>query len=192
MSPPWRRQATPPTGASSTPNTSATTQPSEPPPWGAHQPGHQHHLHPRPLRALFPTPRPAGSSRPAARLRSGLPASPAATCASSSHKLGKIPGDISGGQIGYDLRRLLTSSSNASRTAATTGSPRTACPPPCSSRRLTRRVIIPALAPIADAGPPPDSPLLQAGRAYNTAIADLARHASLGIQPRPVTKRRSR
>jgi hypothetical protein len=50
--------------------------------------------------------------------------------------------------------------------------------------RLTRRVIIPALAGIAAAGPPPGSALRQADRAYNTAIADLASQASLGIQPR--------
>ena len=58
--------------------------------------------------------------------------------------------------------------------------------------RLTRRVVIPALADITTAGPPPGSPLRQAGRACNTAIADLASQASLGIQPRSVTKRRSR
>ena len=49
-------------------------------------------------------------------------------------QLGKDPGDMSGGQISYDLRRLRDSrSSNASRTAAPTSSPPTACPPPCSS-----------------------------------------------------------
>ena len=49
--------------------------------------------------------------------------------------------------------------------------------------RLTRRVIIPGLAEITGAGPPPGSPLRQADRAYKTAIADLASQASLGIQP---------
>ena len=58
--------------------------------------------------------------------------------------------------------------------------------------RLTRRVIIPALAELTGASPPPGSPLRQADRAYKTAIADLAAQASLGIQPRSVTKRRSR
>jgi hypothetical protein len=57
--------------------------------------------------------------------------------------------------------------------------------------RLTRRVIIPALADIAGPSPPPGSPLRHADRAYKTAIADLASQASLGIQPRSVTKRRS-
>ena len=49
----------------------------------------------------------------------------------------------------------------------------------------------PALAEIASAGPPPGSALRHADRAYKTAIADLASQASLGIQPRPVTKHRS-
>ena len=57
--------------------------------------------------------------------------------------------------------------------------------------RLTRRVIIPGLAEITGAGPPPGSPLRQADRAYKTAIADLASQASLGIQPPSATKRRS-
>ena len=57
--------------------------------------------------------------------------------------------------------------------------------------RLTRRVIIPALADITGAGPPPGSALRQADHAYKTAIADLASQASLGIQPRSLTKRRS-
>ncbi len=46
------------------------------------------------------------SSQPAARSRCGPPASPAATCGSSSPPAGKDPGDMSGGQISYDLRRL--------------------------------------------------------------------------------------
>ena len=58
--------------------------------------------------------------------------------------------------------------------------------------RLTRRVIIPGLAEIAGADPPPGSPLRQADRAYKAAIADLASQASLGIQTRSVTKRQSR
>ena len=57
--------------------------------------------------------------------------------------------------------------------------------------RLTRRVLIPALAEIAGTGPPPGSPLRQADRACKAAIADLAAQASPGIQP-PATKRRSR
>jgi len=56
--------------------------------------------------------------------------------------------------------------------------------------RLTRRVIIPALAEIAGAGPPPGSPLRQADRACKTAIANLTAQAPLGIQPPLATKRR--
>lgn len=54
--------------------------------------------------------------------------------------------------------------------------------------RLTRRVIIPALADIAAPGPPRGSPLRQADRAYRQAIADLTAQASLGIQTRGVPK----
>ncbi|MGN6793218.1 MAG: hypothetical protein ACTHJW_12615, partial [Streptosporangiaceae bacterium] len=56
----------------------------------------------------------------------------------------------------------------------------------------TRRVIIPALAEISGTSPPPGSPLRQADRAYNTAIADLTSRASPGIQPPSATKRRPR
>jgi hypothetical protein len=54
--------------------------------------------------------------------------------------------------------------------------------------RLTKRVIIPALAGV---GPPPGSPLREADRAYKAAIANLARQASLGLQPRSVTQSKS-
>ena len=107
-------------------------------------------------------------------------------------QLGKDPGDMSGGQISYDLRRLrahqIIERIPHSRTYQLT-------PDGLSTAlfftRLTRRVIIPALADIAGTGPPPGSPLRQADRAYKTAIADLAAQASLGIQPRSATKRRS-
>ncbi len=107
-------------------------------------------------------------------------------------QLGKDPGDMSGGQISYDLRRLrahqiierIPHSRNYQLTADGLSTA-------LFFTRLTRRVIIPALAEIADAGPPPGSPLRQADRAYNTAIADLASQASLGIQPPSLTKRRS-
>ena len=108
-------------------------------------------------------------------------------------QLGKDPGDMTGGQISYDLRRLrahqiierIPHSRNYQVTADGLSTA-------LFFTRLTRRVIIPALADIAGAGPPPGSPLRQADRAYKAAIADLASQASLGIQPRPVTKRRSR
>ena len=99
---------------------------------------------------------------------------------------------MSGGQISYDLRRLrahqiierIPHSRNYQLTAEGLSTA-------LFFTRLTRRVIIPALAEIAGNSPPPGSALRQADRAYNTAIADLASQASLGIQPRPVTKHRS-
>jgi len=107
-------------------------------------------------------------------------------------QLGKHPEDMTGGQISYDLRRLRTHqiieriphSHNYQLTADGLSTA-------LFFTRLTRRVIIPALADIAGTGPPPGSPLRQADRAYKAAIADLASQASLGIQPRPVTKRHS-
>jgi hypothetical protein len=108
-------------------------------------------------------------------------------------QLGKDPGDMSGGQISYDLRRLrahqIIERIPHSRSYQVTADGLSTA---LFFTRLTRRVIIPGLADIAGAGPPPGSPLRQADRAYKAAIADLATQASLGIQPRSVTKRRSR
>ena len=108
-------------------------------------------------------------------------------------QLGKDPGDLSGGQISYDLRRLrdcqIIERIPHSRSYQLTADGLSTA---LFFTRLTRRVIIPALADLAGAGPPPGSPLRQADHAYKTAIADLAAQASLGIQPRPATKRRSR
>jgi hypothetical protein len=107
-------------------------------------------------------------------------------------QLGKDPGDMSGGQISYDLRRLrahqIIERIPHSRSYQLTADGLSTA---LFFTRLTRRVIIPALADLAGAGPPPGSPLRQADRAYNTAIADLASQASLGIQLPPATKRRS-
>ena len=108
-------------------------------------------------------------------------------------QLGKDPGDMSGGRISYDLRRLrahqiIERIPHSCSYQLTPGGLSTAL----FSTRLTRRVIIPGLAEIAGTSPPPGSLLRQADRAYKTAIADLASQASLGIQPRSVTKRRSR
>jgi hypothetical protein len=108
-------------------------------------------------------------------------------------QLGKDPGDMSGGQISYDLRRLrahqIIQRIPHSRSYQLTADGLSTA---LFFTRLTRRVIIPALAEITGADPPPGSPLRQADHAYKTAIADLAAQASLGIQPRSVTKRRSR
>jgi hypothetical protein len=106
-------------------------------------------------------------------------------------QMGKDPGDMTGGQISYDLRRLrahqIIERIPHSRTYQVTADGLSTA---LFFTRLTRRVIIPALADIAGAGPPPGSPLRQADRAYKTAIADLASQASLGIQPRFATKHR--
>ena len=91
---------------------------------------------------------------------------------------------MSGGQISYDLRRLracqiierIPHSRNYQLTADGLSTA-------LFFTRLTRRVIIPGLAEITGAGPPPGSPLRQADRACKTAIADLASQASPGIQP---------
>jgi hypothetical protein len=107
-------------------------------------------------------------------------------------QMGKDPEDMTGGQISYDLRRLrahqIIERIPHSRTyQLTTDGLSTAL----FFTRLTRRVIIPALAEIAGTSPPPGSPLREADRAYKTAIADLARQVSLGIQT-SVTHSRSR
>jgi hypothetical protein len=100
---------------------------------------------------------------------------------------------MSGGQISYDLRRLrahqIIERIPHSRSYQLTADGLSTA---LFFTRLTRRVIIPALAEITGTGPPPGSPLRQADHAYKTAIADLAAQASLGIQPRSVTKLRSR
>jgi hypothetical protein len=107
-------------------------------------------------------------------------------------QLGKDPGDMSGGQISYDLRRLrahqIIQRIPHSRSYQLTADGLSAA---LFFTRLTRRVIIPALADLAGADPPPGSPLRQADHAYKAAIADLAAQASLGIQPPPATKRRT-
>jgi hypothetical protein len=100
-------------------------------------------------------------------------------------QLGKDPRDMSGGQISYDLRRLrdcqIIERIPHSRSYQLTADGLSTA---LFFTRPTRRVIIPALAGIADAAPPPGSPLLPADRAYKAAMADLASQASPGIQPR--------
>ena len=107
-------------------------------------------------------------------------------------QLGKDTEDMTGGQISYDLRRLrahqIIERIPHSRSYQVTADGLSTA---LFFTRLTRRVIIPALADIAGAGPPPGSPLRQADRAYKTAIADLASQASLGTQPRPSPKHHS-
>ncbi len=100
---------------------------------------------------------------------------------------------MSGGQLSYDLRRLrahqiIERIRHSCSYQVTADGPSTAL----FFTRLTRRVVIPALADIAGAGPPPGSTLRQADRAYKAAIADLAAQALPGIQPRSSPKRHSR
>ena len=108
-------------------------------------------------------------------------------------QMGKHAEDMTGGQISHDLRRLRAHQINEriphSRNYLVTADGLSTA---LFFTRLTRRVIIPALAEIAAAGPPSGSPLREADRAYKAAIADLASQASPGIQPRSVSKRRSR
>jgi hypothetical protein len=108
-------------------------------------------------------------------------------------QLGKDPGDMPGGQISYDLRRLrarqIIKRIPHSRSYQVTADGLSTA---LFFTRLTRRVIIPGLAQIAGASPPPGSPLRQADRACKAAIADLAAQASPGIQTRSVTKGQSR
>jgi hypothetical protein len=93
---------------------------------------------------------------------------------------------MTGGQISYDLRRLrarqIIERIPHSRTYQVTADGLSTA---LFFTRLTRRVIIPALAQIAGTSPPPGSPLRQADRACKAAIAGLAAQASLAIQPRP-------
>ena len=108
-------------------------------------------------------------------------------------QLGKDPEDMTGGQISYDLRRL-RAHQIIERIPHSRGYQLTAdgLSTALFFTRLTRRVIIPALADLAGTSPPTGSPLCQADHAYKAAIADLARQASLGIQPHTVTTGQSR
>ena len=162
-------------------------------PGDAHQPGHQHHLHPRSRHALPRPPRPGApfgllrARAPARRLHQPRPAAPPRPPAGKRSRGHVRRPD----QLG--LRRLrdcqiIERIPHSRSYQLTPGGLSTAL----FFTRLTRRVIIPALAELTGASPPPGSPLRQADRACKTAIADLAAQASLGIQPRSVTKRRSR
>ena len=95
---------------------------------------------------------------------------------------------MTGGQISYDLRRLrahqIIERIPHSRTYQVTADGLSTA---LFFTRLTRHVIIPALADIAGTGPPLSSPLRQADRAYKTAIADLAAkpHSASSHHPLP-------
>src|SRR6516165_2621128 len=77
-------------------------------------------------------------------------------------QLGKTPEDMSGGQISYDLRRLrahqIIERIPHSRSYQVTSDGLSTA---LFFTRLTRRVIIPALAGIVDVSPQPGSPLCE-------------------------------
>ena len=102
---------------------------------------------------------------------------------------GRAPEDMTGGQISCDLRRLrarqiIARIPHSRSCQVTPGGLSTAL----FFTRLIRRVIIPGLAQAARTSPPPGSPLRQADRAYQAAIAGLAGQASLGTHPQSVTR----
>ena len=94
--------------------------------------------------------------------------------------LGLTPEDMTSGQISYDLRRLRIHGL-IDRIPGT----HLYLPTLTGTRyarfltRLTRAVLIPALAELTDPDPPASSRLRAAARAYDAAIDDLARHAGL-------------
>ena len=94
--------------------------------------------------------------------------------------LGLDPGAMTSGQISYDLRRLrihglIERIPGTFRYLPTRTGTRYAR----FLTRLTRRILIPALAELTDPDPPAPSRLRAADRAYDAAIDDLTRHASL-------------
>jgi hypothetical protein len=95
-------------------------------------------------------------------------------------QLGKDPQDMTGGQISYDLRRLrahqIIERIPHSRAYQVTEDGLALA---LFFTRLTRRLLIPALAQLTDPGPPPGTRLRQADRAYQAAITELAQQASI-------------
>jgi hypothetical protein len=87
---------------------------------------------------------------------------------------------VTSGQISYDLRRLrihglIDRIPGTHRYLPTLTGTRYAR----FLTRLTRAVLIPALAELTDPDPPASSRLRAPARAYDAAIDDLARHAGL-------------
>ena len=94
--------------------------------------------------------------------------------------LGLTPGDMTSGQISYDLRRLrihglIQRIPGSFRYQATPTGIRTAM----FLTRLTQHLLIPGLTHLADPDPPVPSRLRAAARAYDAAIDDLIRDAGL-------------
>ena len=112
-------------------------------------------------------------------------------------QLGKDPGDMSGGQISYDLRRLrdcqIIERIPHSRSYQLTANGLSTA---LFFTRLTRRVIIPALADLAGAGParqpaPPGRPRLQDSH-RRSRRPGLTRHPATTRHQAPLTSGTSR
>jgi hypothetical protein len=94
--------------------------------------------------------------------------------------LGLNPGDMTSGQITYDLRRLrihglIRRIPGSFRYQVTDAGLRQAL----FLTRLVQRMLIPGLAQLADPDPPAPSRLRTAARAYDASLDDLARQAGL-------------
>ena len=94
--------------------------------------------------------------------------------------LGLDAGDMTSGQLSYDLRRLrihglIERIPSTFRYQVTAGGIRQAL----FLTRLTQRLLIPGLAQLTDPSPPASSRLRAAARAYDAAIDELARQARL-------------
>jgi hypothetical protein len=94
--------------------------------------------------------------------------------------LGRIPEDMTSGQITYDLRRLrihglIRRVPGSFRYQVTDTGLRQAL----FLTRLVQRMMIPGLAQLTDPGPPVPSRLRAATRAYEASLDDLARRAGL-------------
>jgi hypothetical protein len=94
--------------------------------------------------------------------------------------LGLAPEDMTSGQISYDLRRLrihglIQRLPGSFRYQVTTAGIRQAR----FLTRLTQRLLIPGLAVLTDPSPPAPSQLRTAARAYDAAIDELTRQATL-------------
>ena len=94
--------------------------------------------------------------------------------------LGRRPGDMTSGQITYDLRRLrahgmIERIPRTHRYTITPGGIRKAL----FLTRLSQRFLIPGIAQVTDPSPPAHSTLRAASRAYEAAIDDLVRDARL-------------
>ena len=94
--------------------------------------------------------------------------------------LGRRPGDMTSGQVTYELRRLrahglIERIPRTHRYAITPSGIRQAL----FLTRLSQRFLIPGMAQVTGPSPPADSTLRAAARAYEAAIDDLARDAGL-------------